>query len=267
MDTKYTLNLGNIFYVYDEVTPAIFKYLSTILEVINIIKEYDSNIIINVNKIVENKFIIVNKYYYGNKVDSTVISFSDLQKFMETIPLPKDKDAIKYYYDLIVTGKDSSNNITSENNKEKNDKEKNDKEKSIRDKEKDEELKNIFMSDKKIYQTMRRKIDSGVMLRDNIPSLFTIKYNIFELLSDSGLSEIQEFEEYKEAMTQINDEKEFDRNKSLFYRLEEAIQDGSRTTDTIPEDFVEIYTVLKYMEDNNLFGECEYDKYLELMNA
>lgn len=70
---------------------------------------------------------------------------------------------------------ESKSTLTAEKNKLK------------RDKEKWEEFKNIFVVDKKIYRTIKEKIEKGEMDETAIPELFEKKYPILKVLDENNI--------------------------------------------------------------------------------
>lgn len=70
---------------------------------------------------------------------------------------------------------ESKSTLTAEKNKLK------------RDKEKWEEFKNIFVVDKKIYKTIKEKIEKGEMDETAIPELFEKKYPILKVLDENNI--------------------------------------------------------------------------------
>lgn len=70
---------------------------------------------------------------------------------------------------------ESKTTLTAEKNKLK------------RDKEKWEEFKNIFVVDKKIYRTIKEKIEKGEINETQIPELFEKKYPILKVLDENNI--------------------------------------------------------------------------------
>jgi hypothetical protein len=115
------------------------------------------------------------------KEDDEEIDEEELKKKIDELNKLKDqemKDLEKLnegFHEIENEIFESKSNLTAEKNKLK------------RDKEKWEEFKNIFTVDKKIYRTIKEKIEKGEMDETAIPELFEKKYPILKVLDENNI--------------------------------------------------------------------------------
>ena len=115
------------------------------------------------------------------KEDEEEIDEEELKKKIDELNKLKDqemKDLEKLnegFHEIENEIFESKSNLTAEKNKLK------------RDKEKWEEFKNIFVVDKKIYRTIKEKIEKGEIDETEIPELFEKKYPILKVLDENNI--------------------------------------------------------------------------------
>lgn len=253
--------LPNSIFESNNIVTTLYEYLGNILRIIQIIKEYvkSDNII---EEITKNKYILVRHKCLNIFINEKKIQFSEIPSILETIYTDKDDIQLMYNTILKICGKQHD----FEQKKEPEQIEQIDKEKK-RENEKEEEMKNIFKCDKKIYYDFKKKINNGKCKEENISSLFVEKYNIFKILDSEKILETDsEFEQYKFMVNDLKKMELYYEDKELYYKANADITSNKRTIESLPKEFINRYTIFKKMEMENLFDDDEYETFNKLLD-
>jgi hypothetical protein len=279
---------------------VIEEFLGLILFSIKSVKNYDKSIVLNLNNVVKHKYILIENMYIGNYVmESRRVYFNDLLVFIDEFAFSYDQiTEYKRMHEMIMKmdEKDIKREVKSEikrrewqpakpskipqqlpistkyeisaEDQAKLDETKrkyDEKRKLDAEKAKEEEMRNIFECDKKIYYRFASEIKEGIKNETDISPLFIDKYNVFKILDQEGV-EI-DYPEYRDITLSLKDIEKYYEDKNLFFTLKNDLASNKRTIESIPEDYLDIYGVFSFMDDNNLLSqENEYDKFKDLLN-
>lgn len=242
------------------------EYLVNIIRDIQTVLNYKKKEKLNINKIIDHTYILhQNKYNGTYPIIIEKIYFKDIISHLPKLSKEAQLE-VQTLYNMVQSYNKGISIIPiqcvepqiQDNNKEKN--------KIKAEKEREEELQNIFNCDKKIYLDFKNKISEGALKEENIPSLFVEKYNLFKLLDESEILGLpDEFTQYKAALLDIKNLDKFYEDKELYYKAKSDITSNKRTFESLPEEFVKIYGIMEYMENEDLFDDKEYETFCELL--
>lgn len=255
--------LPNLIFESNNIVTALYEYLGNILKIVQVIVEYSKDVNI-IDKVTKNKYILVRHKYINTYINEKKIHFDKVPSILET--LYSDKDDLRLIYSTIfkTCGEEYEFDINQENKKDQVDQI--DKEKK-KENEKEEEMKNIFKCDKKIYYDFKRKIKEEKCKEESISLLFVEKYNIFKILDSEGILETSnEFEQYKFMVNDLKKMELYYEDKELYYKAKSDIISNKRTIDSLPKEFIDRYTIFLKMDTENLFDDDEYETFNKLLD-
>jgi hypothetical protein len=131
---------------------------------------------------------------------------------------------------------------------------------SKKQKEKEEEKRNIYDADRKVYIRIKQQIVSGETKIDKIPYFFLHKYNILKEMDNEGkLFQDDKEKEYQDYNRKLNKLKfnEYVNDKQIYYKIKQSIKERKITEKDIDVTFRQRYEVFSVLDEENLLKEKE----------